>query len=163
WNGYSGAQVFRNLGGTNFALVANLTAYYNGGSVTWADFDNDGKPDILLSTGNFTLLYHNNGDDTFSNIYQLPGGASSVADYDNAGTNDAFNDFGFTMPGCSTGAAAWGDYDNDGALDILYMGQVGGNTPLTRLYHNDGAMPDHPPATPAGLTVTRGRNSALFS
>src|SRR5580765_6462290 len=54
FNGFSSAHVFRNLGGTNFAFVANFFASYGGGSVTWADLDNDGKPDILMSGGGYT-------------------------------------------------------------------------------------------------------------
>jgi hypothetical protein len=33
---------------------------------------------------------------------------------------------------------AWGDYDNDGDLDILLSGQGTGATYITELWHNDG-------------------------
>lgn len=287
FNGFSSAQVFRNLGGTNFSLTASFFASYGGGSVTWADLDNDGKPDIVMSGGGYTQLLRNNGDGTFSNMFQLPGGTSSVADYDkdgwtdillcggdsfgtklyhntgtnvfvdsgmnlagsynsigtwgdynndgwpdlvlsgwtsggdgvnllfrnnsgilasipasfaplrdgeaiwgdfdndgnldffsyglvlgccyqskiyhNAGSNDVFSDFGIDLPGVRTGGAAVGDYDNDGALDLVYIGENGITAGLTKLYHNDGAMPDTPPTAPTGLSVTLGLNSALLN
>jgi hypothetical protein len=111
--------------------------------VAWGDFDNDGNLDFF----SFGLIV--------GCCYQ-----STL--YHNAATNGAFSDFGFTMPGVSMGAAAWGDYDNDGALDLIYLGRNSSGL-VTKLYHNDGAMPDRPPTTPTNLTVTRGRNSALLS
>ena len=73
--------------------------YY--GSVAWGDFDNDGDLDILLTgesaSGDISKIYRNNGNSTFTDI--------------NAG-----------LPSIYYGSVAWGDFDNDGYLDILLTG-----------------------------------------
>ena len=109
-------RLFRNIGGKAFTEVpANLGA---GAFAVWGDFDNDGYPDILkssLQTGRMAQVLHNNKDGTFTDINA---GLDPVAD----------GSFG-----------AWGDYDNDGYLDILLTGWDGyGNNRLARVYHNNG-------------------------
>ena len=37
----------------------------------------------------------------------------------------------------TSGATAWGDYDNDGDLDVALMGDTGSGY-VTRIYRNDG-------------------------
>lgn len=83
------------------------------------DYDNDGNLDLFVAVYGASLLYHNKGDGTFEEV----GKAAGVAD-----------------PGHAVGAA-WGDYDNDGYLDLYvtsYEGEAGKQTPLDRLYHNNG-------------------------
>ncbi len=72
-------------------------------AAAWADYDGDGFTDLVVTTFGGILLYHNNGDGTFTN-------ATS-----SAGLED------FT--GFWTGAS-WGDYDNDGDLDLYICGYV---------------------------------------
>jgi hypothetical protein len=135
--------VFRNLGGTNFALIANCSASFSGGgSAAWCDFDNDGKPDVLLGTGNATLVYYNKGGGTFALGSILPGGTAATTDYDNDGWNDImvvgngnnfagvrlYHNSGTTnfvyqqVFGPFYGTAASGDYNNDGWADLLLSG-----------------------------------------
>jgi len=77
-----------------------------------ADFDNDGDLDIYIAAGyTGNVFWRNNGDDTFS-------------DY----TSDS-NTF---LNGQGQGVA-WGDFDNDGWLD-LFVAQTDGNN---RLYMNN--------------------------
>jgi len=135
------------------------------GSIAWGDYDNDGYLDILL-TGlcgdNFSKIYKNNGNNTFTeqtDIVLTEVGNSSVAwgDYDNDGDLDilltGYNDIGgsiskiyknngdnsfteqpeITLSGIAHGTAAWGDYDNDGDLDILLSGN-----PTSKIYKNNG-------------------------
>jgi len=100
------AQVWRNLGNGTFT---NINAGLPGvlySSVACGDFDHDGLLDILLTGtpngfGNTAIsqLWRNLGNGTFAKI-------STV------------------LPGISQGAVAWGDFDQDGKLDILLTGHA---------------------------------------
>jgi hypothetical protein len=105
------------------------------------DYDNDGFPDLFVLGYGKCILYHNNGDGTFSD-------ATAKAGVGNVGKWGS--------------SAAWFDYDNDGKLDLIianyvdwspennfYCGSKGpglrsychpdvyhGQSP--RLYHNNG-------------------------
>jgi hypothetical protein len=93
----------------------------------WGDFNKDGYIDLLVNTpiDNYECniaIFKNNGDNTFTKII-LP---------DLMGLNqDVLN---------QTGDMSWGDYNNDGFLDILISGQntnySGSGT--TSLYKNNG-------------------------
>lgn len=65
------------------------------------DYNNDGFPDIYVTGYGPNLLYRNNGDGTFTEV-------ATAAHVDDP-------HWGF--PKWSMGAA-WGDYDNDGKLDL---------------------------------------------
>jgi predicted nucleotidyltransferase len=86
------------------------------GAVAWGDYDNDGDPDILL-TGDQAGTY-------ISKIYRN--------DYP-----DFVEDTGVVLPGIAHGSVAWGDYDNDGDLDILLTGNDGA-AGISRIYRNTG-------------------------
>lgn len=110
-------QVWRNLGGGAFArLDAGLPGVFQG-AVAWGDFDNDGRPDILLTghsgTGPVTQIWRNRGDGTF-----------------------AITDSG--LPGVSQGGAATGDFDNDGRLDVLLGGVDEGGALICEVWRNRG-------------------------
>ena len=75
------------------------TGWHSGCAV--GDYNNDGFPDIYLTSYGPNRLYRNNGDGTFAEV----AGAAGVADAR----------WGF--PKWSMGAA-FGDYDNDGRLDL---------------------------------------------
>jgi hypothetical protein len=92
------------------------------GAVAWGDYDNDGYLDLLL-TGNIgrytsktgaTRLYHNNGDGSFSEVTS-------------------------GLPAVWGSSAAWGDYDNDGYLDIVLSGVTNSSSGfMTRVYRSNG-------------------------
>ncbi len=95
-----------------------------GSGVAWGDYDNDGWPDLYLVNqpgpwgakpgpdAPFSHLYRNDRDGTFTDVTVEAGVA---------------NRGGYGM------GAAWGDYDNDGNLD-LYVTNDGRSV----LYHNNG-------------------------
>ncbi len=95
---------------------ANLTTGVYGASVAWGDYNNDGRPDILLSGTDASSqavlkLYDNNSDGIFTENAT----AGLVWDNGTAGT----------FPGVESGSLAWGDYTGDGYLDILVTGSTG--------------------------------------
>ena len=111
-------RVYRNDGQNVFTdAEVGLTGLLDG-SVDWGDYDNDGDLDLLVtgkttlgSAPKLTLLYRNNGDSTFSEVTQA-------------------------MSDVTLGSAEWGDYDNDGDLDVLLMGADGLQT--ASIYRNNG-------------------------
>lgn len=154
------AQIWRNLGDGTFTN-ANLGLPGVGvSSAAWGDYDNDGWLDILLAgntpTGIIAQVWRNLGDGTFTNINaSLPGVALTAAawgDFDNDGRLDIlltgrsatgdisriyrnvgdgfFTDIQAGLLGVETGSVAWGDYDNDGWLDVHLTGNV--NIPFVR-------------------------------
>ena len=148
---------------TSGSIAADVA---NSVCATWGDFDNDGYLDLFVSAfGGNNLLYRNNRDGTFTRITAgriVTDGGSSVGcawgDYDNDGFLDLFvsnasNEQNFlyrnngdgTFGRITTGnivtdggdsiGCAWGDYDNDGFLDLFVANRSGQNN---FLYHNDG-------------------------
>jgi hypothetical protein len=135
----------------------------------WADYDNDGYLDLVKGISNPfggpTQLYRNNRNGTFVNVTtasigNVGPGANNVVwgDYDNDGFVDLFLAVGYNAPnnvllhnrGDGTfsrvtghpmvsatgisGGAAWGDYDNDGRLDLVVTRTGDG----CLVYHNEG-------------------------
>jgi ASPIC and UnbV/FG-GAP-like repeat len=151
---------------------------YGPGGITAVDYDNDGFYDLFIPDGVSSRLLRNRGDGTFEDVTEKAGleGLDGVsvavfADYDNDGYKDLFvsrtfrpnqlfhnnGDGTFTDvtarsglgEDCCTTVASWGDYDNDGYLD-LYVGRYldprrdipttfyARNGEPNRLYHNNG-------------------------
>src|SRR5437762_5272216 len=89
--------------------------------VAFADFDNDGWPDIFVANDSVRQsLYHNKGDGTFEDIAVTAG-----AGYDENGK--AFAGMGVDA----------GDYDNDGWPDVFITTLSNETYPL---YHNNGDL-----------------------
>ncbi len=74
-----------------------------GMGVAVGDYDNDGFPDLFVLGYGRCILYHNNGDGTFSDVTPRAG----VGNVGKWGSS-----------------AAWFDYDNDGKLDLVIANYV---------------------------------------
>ena len=190
-------RVYRNDGGNAFNDIAAGLPGASDGSVAWGDHDNDGDLDILLTgydgVNRISRVFRNDGGGTFHDIAAgLPGvSASSVAwgDCDNDGDLDilltgtdganpisrfyrndgagAFHDIAAGLSGVWLSSVAWGDYDNDGDLDILLTGcpAVGCTTvTMTSLVYRNGALSSNgAPSAPSNLVTTRSGGSVTFS
>lgn len=93
--------------------IVTIPASYQ--NAAWGDYDDDGYLDLFVGaslTSTRDYLYHNNRDGTFTLI------------------DDA------AMPKIESNqhGAAWGDYDNDGFIDLF----ISGHETLNRLFHNNG-------------------------
>ena len=54
-----------------------------------------------------------------------------------AGIAQPFTSLNANIEGLGFSNAAWGDYDNDGDLDLAINGEPGSTIPVTRIYRND--------------------------
>ncbi|MCU1326278.1 MAG: hypothetical protein JWN34_1648 [Bryobacterales bacterium] len=95
------AALYRNNGNGTFtdvtlqAGVANSSHFGIGAAA--ADFDGDGRVDLLVTNYGTNTLYRNQGDGTFEDVTQRAG---------------------LSAPGLYT-SAVWFDYDNDGHTDLF--------------------------------------------
>jgi hypothetical protein len=137
WENAARLTLLRNTGDGRFedvTIAAGLGEPIASHSAAWGDYDNDGQVDLYVcgeyaassSSGLFASdnslihvdprnqcrLYRNNGHGTFSDVAEKAG----------------------VRNGRYAKGAAWGDYDDDGDLD-LYISNFGEED---RLYRNDG-------------------------
>ncbi len=126
WN-FGSCKLFQNDGSGNFASmdIDTLTSelgYH--ATAAWVDYDNDGDLDLFITTAyspaaSTCKLYRNNlielGSVSFTNISS------------EALVNEAGNWYG----------TSWGDYDNDGDLDVYVAGTLNENS-TGIMYKNNG-------------------------
>ena len=98
--------LYENIGDGRFIRMSNTGSedVGEGMSVSVADYDNDGDPDLFVTNYGDFKLFRNNGDKTFSDV-------SSIAFPE--GIKDSWY-----------GGSTWGDYDLDGDLDLYVAGYV---------------------------------------
>lgn len=117
-NPASGRQyLWHNNGNGTFSPVSagSLVNNLAGALGLWADYDNDGYPDLFLTSWAGTNSLHRNlGGKTFSDVSKEAGVARMMGAW----------------------AADWGDYDNDGCLDLIVIGASSANQSM--LYRNNG-------------------------
>lgn len=166
-NGNIVSYLYSNNRTTNFRRIPLSIPGYRDGSVEWGDYDGDGDFDLLITgntkNGPLSNIYRNDRNNKFVDVNAgLPGisyGIGRWADYDNDGDLDVivsgnessgkvitelfrndkgvFNhvDVGFTDLKLSD--IAWGDYDNDGDLDFVIIGESQTGKFESRLYINE--------------------------
>ncbi len=137
-------RLYRNSGTGGFSDVAGSAGVTDGSrnsiDALWGDYDNDGDLDIYVV--NFfeqDQLYRNHGNGTFSNVT----GAAGV---------------NVISQGDET-SAGWGDYDNDGDLD-LYLCKFRFRNGL---YHNNGDGSFSDIATTAGVADIRDSEAVAWA
>src|SRR5690349_1803966 len=99
------AARYHNLGNWKFEDVTDKAGVANerwGMGVAVREYNNDGRPDVVVSNFGISRLYRNSGDGTCTDVAEKVGVARK---------------------GWSTGAS-WGDYDGDGRLDLFVPGYV---------------------------------------
>jgi hypothetical protein len=96
------SALYRNNGDGTFTDVTDKAGLagegHYGQGVAVGDFDNDGYPDLYVTGYGRAILYHNNGDGTFTNVTAK------------AGVGDE---------GQWSTSAGWFDFDKDGWLDLV--------------------------------------------
>ncbi len=136
------------------------------GAVAWGDYDNDRDLDLLVtgntSSGRVTKIYRNSSNTLVDSDIDLPGldlSAVTWGDYDNDGdldfamngrdagskfktylfrnTGSGFEAVDAGLPGLIAGAIDFGDYDNDGDLDLLLTGRLPNLNNYAAVFEND--------------------------
>ena len=130
----------------------------------WFDYDVDGDLDVYVSNySQANRLYRNDGGGSFTDVTAAPlddagqSTGAAIADYDGDGDSDIYltntgvqpnrlfrNDGGGNWADVTPAplalttesrGAAWGDFDNDGDLDLYVANGAGAN----QLFRNDGS------------------------
>jgi hypothetical protein len=140
---------------TERAGLANAGDTNYGMGVAVGDYDNDGFPDIYVTNFGKNILYHNNGDGTFTDVTAKAG----------------------VEAGGWSASAGFLDYDNDGKLDLFVTRYLDwsveksktcgfetptycppGDFPATTsiLYHNRGDGTFEDVSVPSGIAARKG-------
>lgn len=110
-------RFFKNTNGTFVEIFPTIPYFeYQTKQVNWVDFDNDGDNDLFVTSdyeGN--RLFENTGDMTFVDISVSSGIITT-------------NEFSY--------GASWGDYNNDGFLDVFVSNRTALHNNI--LYRNNG-------------------------
>ncbi len=147
-----GGSLFINRGNGTFVdqgESAGLADQRMSVNLAHADFDNDGDLDVVALRGGWETPYRlsllrNQGNGVFDDVTVSAGLGEPIASQ----------------------SAAWGDYDNDGLLDLYVVGEYHDRnaTPLDhgRLYHNRGDGTFENVAEKAGVLNQRWAKGAVW-
>jgi len=154
--------LYRNLGNGKFEEIAAKAGVdripFYGMGIAVADFDNDGFQDLLITGYPGIALFHNNGDNTFTDVTEKSG---------------------LRNGGRWAASAAWLDYDRDGKLDLFvcnyakfsfkdrkqckykgvntYCAQTAYDGDVSALFHNNGDGTFTDVTERSGIGKIRGR------
>ena len=110
---------FKNINGT--FINDNITMPVNDfetKQVQWVDFDNDGDKDLFVTSAKgLNKLYENDG---------------------NLNLTDITNSTGLDLTATNSWGSSWGDYNNDGLLDVYICFRDFGDTQPNALFKNNG-------------------------
>lgn len=122
---YAGEPSFTSVSQELFSVPGSL-------SNAWGDMDNDGDSDLAVSIkgGEIRLYQNNNGE------------LISVGER-----------FGLPLRGDEIRGLSWGDYDNDGDIDLLGGSNVFPTPSRSYVYRNDGGEKFIETAIEIGLTI----------
>jgi hypothetical protein len=111
--------------------------------VAAADFDNDGWTDLYVTGVNRNILYHNNGDGTFTDVTER----AALSGVDDNGRK------------LWSVGAAWFDYDNDGLLDLFVTNYLDWSLGTSKICGDDGKRLSCSPSLYSGLPNLLYRNN----
>ena len=157
--------IYQNNGNGNFSSAYSFIGIARGVG-KFGDYDNDGDLDVLIVNGYQNRFYENNGNASYFQVQSIILDELIYCDADWGDyNNDGYLDFaisgmdsnnnyhlniynnngnksfsklnGLNLVGSTYGTLQWGDYDNDGDLDLLSVGSYGSYTESTHIYQND--------------------------
>lgn len=132
-------HLYHNNGAGGFTVTALSTPGKTLTGCAWGDYDNDGFLDLFLTEreGHGSVLFHNNGDGTFARVT----------------TGSLVNDAAFSW------GARWGDYDNDGFLDLFVCNRPDSSGFANNFLYRNNANTNH--WVKANLIGTRSNRSGI--
>jgi hypothetical protein len=197
--GYTGtdwiSKIYRNEGNEVFTDINAGLIGVEIGSADWGDYDTDGDLDILLtgyssSSGRISKIYRNDSGvfkDIKAGLTGVEFSSTAWGDYDNDGDldilltgystsfgritkiyrndNGVFTDIYADLTGVDYSSVVWGDYDNDGDLDIVVTGSIGfgASSKISKIYRNNCTVPNTIPNSPSNLAFDQDANGLHFS
>jgi|WetSurMetagenome_2_1015567.scaffolds.fasta_scaffold04751_2 photosystem II stability/assembly factor-like uncharacterized protein len=146
WMNPTNSIIYKNEGNLVFTIpeLINLPGLMTG-TGTFGDFDNDGDLDVFLTGGN---TYN----DRASGIYRNDGNEIFVQQPFYYRDEDII----------SWASVDCGDFDNDGDLDLLILGETYHSNGVTKIFSNNSLITNNFPSSPINLQSLRNNFDILL-